>query len=150
MKRLESSGVRAIKGVGGLNRSEVGRPSRNNSANCNVFPLGVDTLKTQILARLKIEDDNASGYIHFPDFLDEEFFLQLSSEKLVKRYVKGIPKFEFKRLRPRNEALDLMVYNLACFRSLNANMEIIQKKLETIREPETRNKTKKRNFVTNW
>ena len=150
VKRLESSGVRAIKGVGGLNRSEVGRPSKNNSANCNVFPLGVDTLKTQILARLKIEDDNASGYIHFPDFLDEEFFLQLSSEKLIKRYVKGIPKFEFKRLRPRNEALDLLVYNLACFRSLNANMEMIQKKLETIREPENRNKRTKRNFVTNW
>ena len=110
----------------------------------------MDTLKTQILARLKIEDDNASGYIHFPDFLDEEFFLQLSSEKLIKRYVKGIPKFEFKRLRPRNEALDLLVYNLACFRSLNANMEMIQKKLETIREPENRNKRTKRNFVTNW
>ena len=76
--------------------------SSNNSAKCNVFPIGVDTLKTQILARLKIEDDNASGYIHFPDFLDEEFFLQLTAEKLVKRYVKGIPKMEFKRLRPRN------------------------------------------------
>ena len=150
VKRLESSGVRAIKGVGGLNRAECGRPQKNNSANCNVFPLGVDTSKTQILARLKIEDDNASGYIHFPDFLDEEFFLQLSSEKLVKRYVKGIPKFEFKRLRPRNEALDLMVYNLASFRSLNANMEMIQKRLETIREPETRKKRNQRNFVTNW
>ena len=150
VKRLESSGVRAIKGVGGISRAEVGRPSKNNSANCNVFPLGVDTLKTQILARLKINDDNASGYIHFPNFLDEEFFLQLSSEKLVKRYVKGIPKFEFKRLRPRNEALDLMVYNLACFRSLNANMEMIQKRLETIREPSKKQTQPKRNFVTNW
>jgi len=29
-------------------------------------------------------------------------------------------------------------------------MEMIQKKLETIREPENRNKRTKRNFVTNW
>ena len=147
-----SSGIRAIKGVGGINRSEVGRPSSNNSAKCNVFPIGVDTLKTQILARLKIEDDNASGYIHFPDFLDEEFFLQLTAEKLVKRYVKGIPKMEFKRLRPRNEALDLMVYNLACFRSLNANFNMIQKRLDTVREktPEHKQRKFQRNFITQW
>ena len=149
-KKNESSGVRAIKGVGGINRGEVGRPSRNNSAQCNVFPLGVDTLKTQILARLKIEDENASGYIHFPDFLDEEFFLQLTAEKLVKRYVKGIPKMEFKRLRPRNEALDLMVYNLAAFRSLNANFQMIQKRLDTIRETEPRKARIQKNFITNW
>jgi phage terminase large subunit GpA-like protein len=37
------------------------------------------------LARLKIDDADASGYVHFPDFLDEEFFLQLTSERLVKR-----------------------------------------------------------------
>ena len=130
----------------------MGRPSSNNSAKCNVFPIGVDTLKTQILARLKIEDDNASGYIHFPDFLDEEFFLQLTAEKLVKRYVKGIPKMEFKRLRPRNEALDLMVYNLACFRSLNANFNMIQKRLDTVREktPEQRHRKHQRNFITQW
>ena len=147
-----SSGIRAIKGVGGISRAEVGRPSSNNSAKCNVFPIGVDTLKTQIMARLKIEDDNASGYIHFPDFLDEEFFLQLTAEKLVKRYVKGIPKMEFKRLRPRNEALDLMVYNLACFRSLNANFNMIQKRLDTVREktPEQRHRKHQRNFITEW
>ena len=145
-----SSGIRAIKGVGGINRSEVGRPSSNNSAKCNVFPIGVDTLKTQIMARLKIEDDNASGYIHFPDFLDEEFFLQLTAEKLVKRYVKGIPKMEFKRLRPRNEALDLMVYNLACFRSLNANFNMIQKRLDTVREKKPEGRKFQRNFITQW
>ena len=151
-KRNESIGVRAIKGVGGINRGEVGRPSKNNSARCNVWPLGVDTLKTQILARLKIEDDNASGYIHFPDFLDEEFFLQLTAEKRIKRYVKGIPKMEFKRLRPRNEALDLMVYNLAAFRSLNANFTMIQKRLGEVREKATEPRGRKgtRNFITQW
>jgi phage terminase large subunit GpA-like protein len=151
-KRLEATGVRAIKGIGGINRAEVGRPTKNNTMRCNVWPLGVNTLKTQILARLKIDDVSDSGYIHFPDFLDEEFFLQLTSERLVKRYKAGIPRMEFKRLRPRNEALDLMVYNLAAFRSLNANMSIIQKKLSEVRktEPKKQIKTRSKSWATNW
>ncbi len=151
-KRLEALGVRAIKGIGGMNRAEVGRPTKNNTARCNVWPLGVNTLKTQILARLKIDDAKNSGYVHFPDFLDEEFFLQLTSERLVKRYKAGIPRMEFKRLRPRNEALDLMVYNLAAFRSLNANMSIIQKKLSEVRksEPKKRLQQRPRSWATNW
>ena len=151
-KRLEATGARAIKGVGGENRAEVGRPTNNNTLRCNVWPLGVNTLKTQILARLKIDDPKDSGYVHFPDFLDEEFFLQLTSERLVKRYKAGIPRMEFKRLRPRNEALDLMVYNLAAFRSLNANMSVIQKKLSEVRKTEPKNQFKQRpkSWATNW
>ena len=151
-RKLESLGVRAIKGVGGSNRAEIGRPTKNNTSRCNVFPLGVNTLKTQILARLKIDDPKDSGFINFPDFLDEEFFLQLTSERLIKRYVKGIPRMEFKQMRPRNEALDLMVYNLAAFRSLNANMTVIQKKLEDIRKvaPKKRKQTRAKNWATNW
>ena len=151
-RKLESLGVRAIKGVGGSNRAEIGRPTKNNTSRCNVFPLGVNTLKTQILARLKIDDPKDSGFINFPDFLDEEFFLQLTSERLIKRYVKGIPRMEFKQMRPRNEALDLMVYNLAAFRSLNANMSVIQKKLEDIRKvtPKKRPQTRAKNWATNW
>ena len=151
-RKLESFGVRAIKGVGGSNRAEIGRPTKNNTARCNVFPLGVNTLKTQILARLKIDDPKDSGFVHFPDFLDEEFFLQLTSERLIKRYVKGIPRMEFKQLRQRNEALDLMVYNLAAFRSLNANMSVIQKKLSEVRksEPKKRPQTRAKNWATNW
>ena len=59
---------------------------------------------------------------------------------------------EFKRLRPRNEALDLMVYNLAAFRSLNANMGIIQKKLSEVRKTEPKNQFKQRpkTWATNW
>ena len=150
-KQNEALGIRAIKGVGGQNRGEVGRPSKNNSARCNVWPLGVNTLKTQVMARLKIESDTEPGYIHFPDFLDEEFYLQLTSERLVKRYSKGIPRMEFVRTRQRNEALDLMCYNLGAFRSLNANMPVIQKRLEEVRKVDKpRIKSNRRNWATQW
>jgi len=142
-KKHEGLGVRAVKGIGGQNRAEVGRASKNNSANCNVWPIGVNTLKTQIMARLKNREPGTPGFIHFGDFLDDEFFYQLTAEKMIKRYVKGIPHFEFKQLRPRNEALDLMVYNLAAFSSLNANMPLVQKNLEDVRKPEPKNPFKK-------
>ena len=150
-KSLESIGVSAIKGVGGENRAEVGRPSKSNSVRCNVFPLGVNTLKTQIMSRLRVSDEGQAGYIHFPDFLDEEFFLQLTAERLIKKYSKGIPRMEFKKVRSRNEALDLMTYNLGAFRSLNANMPLIQKKLSEVREKkEDHQKLRKSSWATNW
>ena len=135
-----------------MKRGEVGRPSKNNSARCNVFPLGVNTLKTQIMARLKVHEEDQPGFIHFPDFLDEEFFLQITSERLIKKYSKGIPRLEFKKMRPRNEALDLMVYNLGAFRSLNANMPLIQKRLGEVRREtkETKQRHKRPSWATKW
>ena len=147
-KQLDGMGVHAIKGIGGSNRAEVGRPSRNNSAKCHVFPLGVNTLKTQIMGRLKNQEANTPGYIHFPDFLDDEFFQQLTAEKMIKRYSKGIPRLEFKRIRPRNEALDLMVYNLAAFTSLNANMTRVQRNLSDVRKTSARKNTRPSGWVS--
>ena len=36
---MQAFGVWASKGVGGADRAVVGRPSKNNPARCNVFPL---------------------------------------------------------------------------------------------------------------
>lgn len=134
-KKNIGMGVYACKGVGG-NRAEVGRPSKSNSARALVFPIGTNAIKTQIMARLKNKEPGTPGYIHFGDFLDDEFFYQLTAEKMIKKYSKGIPSFEFKKIRPRNESLDLMVYNIGAFTSLNANMKLVQKNLKEIRKTE--------------
>ena len=56
---------------------------------------------------------------------------------------------EFVRTRQRNEALDLMCYNLGAFRSLNANMPVIQKRLEEVRKVDKpRIKSNRRNWAT--
>ena len=52
----------------------------------------------------------------------------------MKKFVKGIAKMEWKKVRTRNEPLDLRVYALAAFRLLNANMKKISKKING--EPE--------------
>jgi phage terminase large subunit GpA-like protein len=80
-------------------------------------PLGVDQAKTLIYARLKLPAAGP-GYVHFPSSpaFDDEYFAQLAAERLVTK-VRGTRPFqEWVQLRPRNEALDCLVYALAAVR----------------------------------
>jgi len=135
VKRMGGHRVHASKGVGGAGRPAVGRASKSNSARVSVMPIGVNTLKETLFARLR-NVDFGPGYWHIPDFFDQEWCYQLTAEKAVKRYSKGIPRIEYIKMRPRNEALDLAVLNLAAFAMLNVNTEKIQQRLEDVRKPE--------------
>lgn len=80
-------------------------------------PIGVDQAKTLIYGRLNLAERGA-GYIHFPrePAFDDEYFAQLAAERLVTK-VRGTRPFkEWVQLRPRNEALDCLVYALAAAR----------------------------------
>jgi phage terminase large subunit GpA-like protein len=107
--------VFAIKGGSKKGEPVVGRPSVNNAYRVKLFVLCVDTAKGAIYARLKIGEPGP-GYIHFPvaDFIDDEYFAQLTAEKAVRKWVKnrGVVRHWIK-IRARNEALDLEVYALA-------------------------------------
>jgi phage terminase large subunit GpA-like protein len=116
--------VFAIKGVGGEGKPMVGKPSTNNNIKCRLFPIGVDTIKEVVYSRLKIKDEGA-GYCHFPDTYPDEYFKQLTAEKVVKKYHKGFHRREWVKVRPRNEALDCRVYALAALSIINANVNII-------------------------
>ena len=135
IKRMGGHRVHASKGVGGAGRPAVGRASKSNSARVPVMPIGVNTLKETLFARLR-NVDFGPGYWHIPDFFDQEWCYQLTAEKAVKRFSKGIPRIEYIKMRPRNEALDLAVLNLAAFAMLNVNTEKIQQRLEEVRKPE--------------
>jgi phage terminase large subunit GpA-like protein len=119
----------ATKGVGGAGRPLVGRPSTANKARVPLFPVGTDTAKELLFARLKIEQPGP-GYMHFGSVLDEEFFKQLTAEKKVERKVRGITTYEWKKVRARNEALDLAVLNMVALDILNPNLRAIADKLE--------------------
>ncbi len=147
-KRMVGSRVSASKGVGGTGRPAVGRPSKANSANCNVFPVGTNTLKEVLFARLRVKEPGPAFW-HIPEHFDEEFCYQLTAEKAVKRYSKGIPRIEYIKLRPRNEALDLAVLNLAAFAMLNVNTNAVQKRLQDQRKQDPKQKTRnKRSWVS--
>nr|SPS04993.1 protein of unknown function [Candidatus Nitrotoga fabula] len=70
-----------------------------------------------IYSRLKLIE-TGPGYIHFandPAF-DDEYFAQLAAEKLVTKVRGTRPYQEWIQMRPRNEALDCMVYATAAMR----------------------------------
>lgn len=119
--------VFAIKGIGGDGKAIAGRPSKNNVAKCPLFPVGVDTVKDLIFARLKIEQD-APGYVRFSDALDDEYFKQLTAEKATTRYHKGFKKRTYVKIRPRNEALDCMVYSIAAYAIIGVNVNSLAEK----------------------
>ena len=82
-------------------------------------PIGIDQGKAIWMSRLQIAEPGP-GYCHFPvdPAYDVEYFSQLTAEKLVTRFHKGRPKQEWVQTRPRNEALDIRVYGLACLKLL--------------------------------
>ncbi len=113
----------ALKGTEGMNRPLVEderkrrqRLRQRRKRGVPSEPIGVDTGKAMIYARLRKEKPGP-GYIHYPDHpaFDKEFFEQLTAENLVTKVKNGRPYHEWVKQRPRNEALDCAVYALATY-----------------------------------
>lgn len=119
VRPLQPSRVWATKGMSQPGKPLVGRPSRANKHGVKLMPLGTDTAKDLVFARLKVSTPGP-GYMHFPDFVDDEYFDQLTSEKVVTRYRGGRPVRVYEKTRPRNEALDLEVLCLAALLSMGS------------------------------
>jgi len=103
----------ALKGSSETAKEILGKFSTNNQYHVRLFIVGTDTAKDRIFARLKIPAPGP-GYMHLPDFIEEEYLAQLTAEKAVRRYKRGRGTVrEYVKIRSRNEALDLEVYALA-------------------------------------
>ena len=94
-----------------------GQTERNGA---ELWFVGTDTAKDWIYNRYPFED--GPGALHFANDLPDDFFDQCVAERKVARYVKGYKRIEWvKGKAERNEALDLMVYNLAMAHYLGVN-----------------------------
>jgi phage terminase large subunit GpA-like protein len=82
---------------------------------------------------MRIQEEGP-GYIHFADHLNDEYFRQLTAEKIVTRYHKGYKKRVFEKIRARNEALDCMVYAYAAYAIIGVNVNAFADKAEAINE----------------
>jgi phage terminase large subunit GpA-like protein len=134
--------VYAIIGRDGSDRQIVSRPSLKRSGReirkVDLYTVGVDICKGLIYSRLKITEPGP-GYMHFPlphqagkDFragVDEEFFAQLTAERLVTKMVSGVPTRKWIQTRPRNEALDQTAYAIAALRLSRANLDDMARRL---------------------
>jgi phage terminase large subunit GpA-like protein len=119
----------ACKGQSQAGKTILGRPTKqdidhegNKIPNgIDLWPIGADTAKSEIYARLKIKTPGP-GCMHFPRGLPDEYFKGLTSERLVTRYVRGYPKRIWEKSETeRNEPLDIEVgcYAMAIYAGVN-------------------------------
>ena len=92
----------------------------------DLYTVGVDAAKSLFLSRLGLQDPGP-GYVHIPiaDWADEELAQQLTSERLVTKWTKGVPVQVWKQLRPRNEMLDCAVYAHAGLRLSRLDLNLL-------------------------
>jgi phage terminase large subunit GpA-like protein len=77
-----------------------------------LWNIGTDTAKHYLARRWKYV--SGAGAVHFSSDLQTDYYKQLTSEYLSTTYKRGMKVvFWEKKQQDRNEALDLMVYNLA-------------------------------------
>ena len=113
--KRERRKVFACVGKAGLARPLVTRPQKTKKSlvyNASLVNVGVDIAKDQFYDWISIENPGP-GYCHFPakpDEYNQEYFAQLTAEKRFKKWVRGSQVWAYKKLRPRNEALDKRNY----------------------------------------
>ena len=164
-------GLIGIKGMGQKGKPPIGKPTKvdiNFSGKAlrkgvQLFPVGVDTIKTTLHNRLK-DAELGDGYIHFYPTITTDYFQELTAERQVLRYKHGYQERVWvKKSNARNEALDEMVYAYAAFCRFKQRYDrrTIWEQLEKKRNPEEpkqevplrsgrQKAAKKRSFVANW
>lgn len=118
--RRRAERVMAVKGRGELGRPIITRPSKQDvdykgtiiKNGVLLWSVGVDGAKRQIYHRLKTTEPGP-GCMHFPIGLPEEYYQQVTAERLLTRYDHGVPYTVFDAGGRRNEALDCEVYAYA-------------------------------------
>lgn len=136
-------GVFAIKGASEKHKPIIGKPTdvdvtvkgKTYAKGVKLWPIGTDTAKSRIFGDLVGDEelDTADRRMHFSIDLEDEYYEQLTAEAY------NPSKDRWDRLRKRNEALDLKVYNLACAYHprlrLNSYTEADWAALEAVIEP---------------
>lgn len=110
-----------VRGQSQAGKTILGRPTKQDVDHrgqkipngIDLWPIGTDTAKSKIYARLKIGAPGP-GCMHFPLGLPDEYYKGLTAERLVSRYHRGfLQRVWEKDAAERNEPLDLEVYAYA-------------------------------------
>jgi phage terminase large subunit GpA-like protein len=101
----------------------------------DLYTIGVDAAKSLIQTRLALLEAGP-GFVHLPtlEWADEELASQLTSERLVTKYTKGIPVQIWKQIRARNEMLDCKVLALAALRLSRVDLTLLAERMAKPRE----------------
>ncbi len=130
----------AIQGSNNSASAYIEKPKKgSNREGAYLFRIGVDTGKSLLMDRLKVEKVGP-GYCHFPiedeKGYDEKYFISLTSEKKVIKEKNGRPYFAWvlkdKGVHKRNEALDCRNYATAAIEITNLPLKKLEEKIERI------------------
>ena len=142
VRRYRGGRIYAIRGSSTLGAPLIPiRPGRSKKWRGLVHSIGTVAAKDTVFQRLAVQT-YGPGYMHFPvhpDF-DEPFYAQLTAEERRDHIVKGIHRGHYyRKIRTRNEALDLTVYNMVALAFLNPNLEALghylQRKIDALHAP---------------
>jgi len=104
---------------------DVTYAGRKVARGLQLWRVGTDLAKGQLYGWLRQEqptdpdeDGWPTGWAHFPNDREQEWFQQLTAEQLVPRIVRGYRRYVWEKTRDRNEALDCRVYARAAAASI--------------------------------
>lgn len=131
VKRARARGIIPIKGASGMERDAISgdhrqRAKRTAKRAITGRPaeiLGVDAIKRTIYHHLSAAP-GAAGYCHFPVGRSEEYYLQLTGERLQVIQQRGKrPQRRWVPIHPAVEALDCRVYGYAALLLAGVDLE---------------------------
>lgn len=113
--------VWAVKGSSVPGKDGLVTPTTAKANRVRLWMIGTTVAKDRLFSRLRLVRPGP-GFIHLPDWVDEELLEQLTAERLVLEPDKrtGIKRRSYRKTRERNELLDLTVYAMAALVALQA------------------------------
>jgi phage terminase large subunit GpA-like protein len=119
VNKMRHRHIYAVKGMSGggipIVEDQRKRLRKRRTNLADPQKIGVDQAKMLIYRNLQIREPGP-GYCHFPADYDEEYFSQLTAERIVTKFSRGFARQEWVKTRPRNEALDCRVYAIAALK----------------------------------
>lgn len=90
-------------------KMDVGEEGKKKSFGGRLWGVGVSVAKMELYGWLR-NPPGSAGYCLWPYEYEDEYFRQLTAERMVLGYSKGYENWTWEKHRPRNEALDCRVY----------------------------------------
>jgi phage terminase large subunit GpA-like protein len=143
--------VMPVIGVGSAQPALTQR--RTTQENFHYNSVATDQAKDVLYGRLRL-DERGPRFMHFPRGFgyDDDWFRQLTCERVVTKYTKGFPKRIYEKANgARNEALDMRVYWLALVDILQPDVGNLGEKLKAAPKDEAKPLPRRReNWATGW
>jgi phage terminase large subunit GpA-like protein len=134
VKPRQSRRFYATKGDEGFKKPFIINVTYEKRMHARLAIIAVDALKVRVYDRLTVKEAGVQGYMHFNTNCNEDYFKQLTAEKLVTEKTRsGFPRRVWKlKENHRNEVLDCTVMNVAAIELLRPNFEKLRAKLSEV------------------